>query len=498
MIPFSLAVPVGLELTLLTVFVMIGGFGVSLALSARDLGLAGATALHSLAGVLSLLARDLIILLISWELLAFSAFWLIRRVSVPRRLLVSDALPDTGGQAGGSRDAAARASFWYIGGQICAAALFFVAITVHVGTGGSLEVAPLASAAQPAMALGVFIKTAMMPLHGWLVGSYARAGALAGFVLSAFATKVGVYTAARTLAVSLFSLPIVSVVGALVAVVAVIFALSQHSARRLLSFHIISQVAYMLVGVGLAGSATSATSAVGIDAGIFHAINHIIYKALLFLVAAVAIDYFGHDDLDRMGGLARHMPLVFVCGVVGALAITGVPGFSGYASKELLKKASGGLLSTLLTVASVGTALSFSKFIYLIFLRPRPRVDGNRPSVGRVPAFVLVVLAGLSVAIGLSPHRVPGAPMHDYYAVSSVLAGVWPAMLGIGLWVVSGRWLMRIRGAVDPQPMLRRMLAGFAKAALPPLRRAHATDAQLALGITITAAIAITSVLVFL
>ena len=220
------------------------------------------------------------------------------------------------------------------GAQISAAVLFFIAIVVHAD-GGSLDVELLDPAAQPFMFFATLIKTAMMSLHGWLIGSYSRAGFIGSFILSAYGTKVGVYTAARTVAFSPGSLPVLSLIGAAVAVVAVLFALAQHSARRLLSFHIISQVGYMLVGVGLVGAGEMSGGEVsffGATAGLFHAINHILYKALLFLVVAVVADYVGHDDLRRTGGLARKMPLVFLCGLIGACAITGLPFTSGYVS----------------------------------------------------------------------------------------------------------------------------------------------------------------------
>ncbi|MCG8481623.1 MAG: hypothetical protein MI724_21180, partial [Spirochaetales bacterium] len=294
--PFALAPPTGIEQALLGVYLLIGGLGVALALAVRDRPLCIAAAVHALSGVLSVLAHDLLTLLVAWELLTFSAFAIIRRGPGRALPLVHAGGSRLGPARGSGNERAERAAYWYLAAQICAAALFFVAIVVHAGESGSLAVAPLEAPAQPFMVSAVLVKTAMMPLHGWLIGSYTRAGFLGSFILSAYATKVGVYTAAESVVFVHGALPILSTVGAVVAVCAVLFALAQHSARRLLSYHIISQVGYMLAGVGLAGTGEAG---VGITAGLFHSVNHILYKALLFLVVAVVADRVGHDDLRR-------------------------------------------------------------------------------------------------------------------------------------------------------------------------------------------------------
>ncbi len=507
--PFLFAWPEGIDVVLFGVFLLIGVLGVALAFSAREFALCLAAGIHAAAGALTVLAGDLITLLISWELLTFSAYAIIRRGRVPARALVrTDGSRLTGAPPSFEGSDSDRAAYRYLAAQICAAALFFVAIVLHAGQTGSTALGPLDVAAQPFMLFAVLIKTAMMPLHGWLVGSYTQAGYVGSFILSAFATKVGVYTAARTVAFSFQATPLVSYIGAVVAVVAVLFALAQHSARRLLSYHIISQVGYMLVGVGLAGAGDGST--VAVTAGLFHSVNHIIYKALLFLVVVVVADYLGHDDLRRMGGLLRSMPLLFVCGVVGAAAITGLPLTSGYASKELLKKAVGEFQSILLIVASVGTGLSFTKFIYLIFLRsPQPgRFAGDRSSNGSnalatprmvAPAsLAMVVLALLSIVIGVFPATVPGVPSHDYYNPESVVAGVLPALGALALWFfVRTRLVGRAEESAGASFGWGSLLA-MARPVLVVLRGAHRIDAQFAVGIAVAGAVALSAALVFL
>lgn len=473
---FSCAPPQGLSLALLATFALMGLLGTLLAAGRRDLPLLLATALHAGAGALTIFAADLITLLVGWELLTLGAYAIIRQ----------------GGRG------AKTAAFWYLAAQISAAALFFLAIVLHVGWAGSLRLEVLAPGAQPFMLAAVLIKSAMMPFHGWLLGSYTRASYLGSFVLSAYATKVGVYTASRTLSVTLFGLPLLGYIGAFMAVIAVVAALRQHSARRLLSYHIISQVGYMLAGVGLVGST------LGVEAGLFHSINHIIYKGLLFLVVAVAADYHGGDDLRRMGGLARKMPLLFVCAVVGAAAIVGVPLTSGYVSKELLKQSVDTLQMGLLTAASVGTALSFTKFIYLIFLRPP---DSPENSIGRADqrertdatmtgsTAALGVLSFLSIAIGVVPRAVPGAPQLSYYSLSSVLSAMGSAAAGLVLWFPLKGVLVRGFSHLEAEPPLRGYLQRAFLPLLAVLRGSYRIDPQRAVSITVLGAVLLSVIL---
>ncbi len=500
--PFVLAVPTGLDRVLLGVYLLIGGLGIGLALAVKERPLCIAAGVHALSGALSVIAHDLLTLLVAWELLTFSAFAIIRCGPRPGLSMVYTRDLRSGPGRTLRNEDSERAAYWYLAAQICAAALFFIAIVIHADESGSLEVGPLGAAAQPFMISAVLIKTAMMPLHGWLIGSYTRAGFLGSFVLSAYATKVGVYTAAESVVFVHHALPILSIIGAVVAVCAVLCALVQHSARRLLSYHIISQVGYMLAGVGLAGTGEADA---GITAGLFHSVNHILYKALLFLVVAIVVDYVGHDDLRRMGRLARSMPLVFVCAVIGALSIVGLPFTSGYVSKELLKKVGGELQTTLLIVASVGTGLSFTKFIYLIFLRPAHQDESVRSGrrVERIrltpmASIALVTLSALSIGIGLFPAAVPGVPVHEFYSPQAIFSGVYPAGLALALWFLVRRRLLSLPGHEEREPFIRRMLLASVRPVRARLRVAYRIDAQIALTIATGAAVVLTFVMMAL
>ncbi|MFW6232236.1 MAG: hypothetical protein ACOC37_04195, partial [Spirochaetota bacterium] len=180
---FAFAWPHGIEWTLLATFLLIGGLGTVLALASRELPLAIAGAVHALAGACAIAAADLVTLLISWELLTFSGYAIIRRGAVPALSLIRTADgPVRWSTPASTGESSSRAGFWYLAAQICAAALFFVALSIQIARTGSTEVAPLVGSAQPFMLAAILIKTAMMPLHGWLVGSYTRAGYVGSFI----------------------------------------------------------------------------------------------------------------------------------------------------------------------------------------------------------------------------------------------------------------------------------------------------------------------------
>ena len=489
---FVLAWPTGIERVLLGVFALLAVLGPLCVAGEKRPGRTVAAAVHSTAGLLAVFAADVITLLVAWEILTFSAFFVIRSAQMQ---------PVTAGGGTDRTNTPASAAFWYVAAQIVGAVLFFVAAVFQFSRTGSLAVTTLHGDAQPFIVFAVLIKTAMMPLHGWLVSSYTAASPASGIVLSVFTTKVGVLTAARLVDFSILGLPVLTYVGAVVAVVAVVFALTQSSARRLLSFHIVSQVGYMLVGVGLVAGAGS----LGTTAGLFHAGNHIVYKALLFTVIAIVSTRLGHDDLRRMGGLARSMPVVFTCCVIGAGAIAGVPFLSGYASKELLKLAAGYTLpSRLLTIATVGTGLSFIKFTYLIFLAP-PAHDSleprEPPDAGRVHyalTTTAVILAVLSVLFGVIPGTISGITSHDFFSPSALVAGLLPLGVSMILWMILKRPL--IGGLAQHRSYerpVRRLLARVGPPFLRGVTRVHAGQPQTYFGFVVLFAVLLFGVLLF-
>ena len=433
--PLETALPEGILLSALLVFLFLGVVSIANLFLRTGSRYAVPATIHVAAGVLATLAQDLMTLLIAWEVLTFSAFILIRGRGTARGRLLS---------------------LRYLTMQLIAAVFFFFATLVHYREVGSLSVGLLVSTAQPFMVVAVLIKTATVPVHFWLVEAYPSVDPAVTPLLSVFTTKIGVITAAQVIRISPAGYPVLAWIGAGTAVVAVVYALAQHNARRLLSFHIVSQVGYMVAGIGLAALSAVPPASIlpgGISpattAGVFHLITHTLYKALLLLVAAQAIYTWGHEDLTRMGGLGFKRPVLLLCGIIGAAAISGVPFTSGYASKYLLKEAAGAqpLVAYLLNIASVGTGLSFIKFTYLVFFncgaggrRDEPCETSQEASPTgktRFTAMVPVVLiAAVTVVIGVVPQAVPGVPSREYFAPASVVSAMLPLVGSVLLWAV--------------------------------------------------------------
>jgi formate hydrogenlyase subunit 3/multisubunit Na+/H+ antiporter MnhD subunit len=155
-------------------------------------------------------------------------------------------------------------------------------------------------------------------------------------------------------------------IGVITIITAVMMALVQHNYKRLLGFHAVSQVGYMIVGFGLG-------SVIGVAAGLFHMINNAIYKGGLFLAAGAVEQQTGKEDLDELGGLSKAMPLTFLATLIFALSISGIPPFNGFASKWMIYQGiidfgqGPGIANQLwivwLGLAVLGSALTLASFI---------------------------------------------------------------------------------------------------------------------------------------
>jgi multicomponent Na+:H+ antiporter subunit D len=337
-------------------------------------------------------AGDWITLLVFWELMAITSTFLIW-------------------QEGGE---AIRAGYRYLlfhglGGALLAAGIAML----FLGTGspivGPLTGIPVASYqlwATILIVLGIGVNVAFIPLHTWLPDAYPRANFVASVFLSVYTTKAAVYLLARAQPGTEY----IVFMGAIMAVYGVTFAVFQNDMRRLLSYHIISQVGYMVAGVGMLGwlGAASATGQLGFDGGMAHLFNHILYKALLFMAIGVIIWKTGENALSRIGGLQKKMPVTALAFWVAAFSISGVPLFNGYVSKGMVLTAAEQAniwLWVLLEIASFGTFLSFLKLGYFAFLRPG-NTDASDPPLLMQAA--MLGAAGLCILIGIYPQVLYG------------------------------------------------------------------------------------------
>lgn len=288
-----------------------------------------------------------------------------------------------------------NAGFRYILMHIFGGCSLLAGIIIYTVSKESISVVQM----QPGFAywlilIGFGLNTAFIPIHTWLPDAYPEGTITGSVFLSVFTTKTGVYALARCFAGTDF----IAYMGGIMAVYGVIFALLQNDARRLLAYHIVSQVGYMVAGIGIG-------TALGVNGGIAHVFNHILYKALLFMSMGSVIYMTGKRKLTEMGGLAKFMPVTCVVFLIAALSISGAPGFNGFVSKGMViasaAEAHMPVLELMLILASVGTFLSFVKLGYFAFFAENPEIKSKDPHINMQLAMALT--AFLCVFIGLYP-----------------------------------------------------------------------------------------------
>ncbi|MDD5495967.1 MAG: proton-conducting transporter membrane subunit [Candidatus Omnitrophica bacterium] len=284
------------------------------------------------------------------------------------------------------------------------------------------------------IAIASFAKAGAMPFHSWLP-DVAEDGPtpVTAYLPASLDKLLGIYLLARA-SMSMFimndaSNMILLVVGSATIVLAVIFALIQHDLKRLLGYHAVSQVGYMVLGIGTG-------TAIGMAGGLFHMINHAIYKSCLFLTSGVVEKRAGTTDLSRLGGLAKLMPITFTCFLVAALSISGIPPFNGFVSKWMVYQgiiesasAKNYLWVIWLVSAMFGSALtvaSFMKLLHAVFLG-RPSKDFTKvKDAGLFMAFTVVILASACIIFGVFAFVIP-LPILIIPAVNRAIAyiGIW-------------------------------------------------------------------------
>ena len=252
--------------------------------------------------------------------------------------------------------------------------------------------------------IGAMGKAGAMPFHSWIPDAALDAPLPFMAILPASIEKLlGIYLLAR-ISLDLFALKpgtwvstVLMIVGAVTIILAVMMALVQKNYKRLLSYHAISQVGYMILGIGTA-------LPIGIVGGLFHMINHAMYKSCLFLTGGAVEKQAGTTDLEKLGGLARSMPVTVVCFIVAAASISGVPPFNGFFSKEMVYDAaleSGWIYYAVALLGSFFTAASFLKLGHAAFFGKRAdesRVVKEAPLPMLIP---MILLAALCILFGL-------------------------------------------------------------------------------------------------
>ena len=350
----------------------------------------------------------------------------------------------------------------------------FDQIAAHVSqvlaTGGGISLALLL------FLVGFGIKAGMWPFgQMWLPDAHPAAPSPVSALLSGVMIKTGVYGLMRTF---VWLLPVtastsltrqwgltIAALGTVTLFIGTMQALKQEQSKRLLAFHSIGQVGYILLGLGAAlvlwtssgnGALAVELATMALLGSLFHTLNHGLFKSLLFLNAGSMLSATDTQDLNAMGGLIKYMPVTALTCLVASFSIAGVPGFNGFASKwslyvaTILGSQMAPYLALFALVAILTSALtlaSFLKFFGMAFLARSSAVVRERAAAGRLEAGALmrlpqIILAGLCILFGLVPALAFGVMSAAMAASAQGLAAGLNQMPGVGrvggIWAGSG------------------------------------------------------------
>jgi formate hydrogenlyase subunit 3/multisubunit Na+/H+ antiporter MnhD subunit len=387
-----------------------------------------------------LLCNHLLFLLIFWEIVTASLYLLIT----------------TGGK---NCNFAATKSFAMIGASDAA---FLLGIAMVWSLSGTFVISDISIGTTSGLAIIAFLllmtaaitKAGALPLHTWLPtsGEYAPASVMA-LLPAAIDKLLGIYllviVVRQIFILQSAALSItLALIGAATIIIAVMIAMVQHNLKKLLSYHAISQVGYMVLGI-------ATLTPVGIAGGVFHMLNHAIYKCCLFLCGGAVEQATGTAELDRLGGLGKKMSITFSACLIAALSISGIPPFNGFVSKWMVYQGviemgntagangAASLWPVWLVAAIFGSALtlaSFVKLIHSIFLSRLPDDLKAVKEVSLAMKVPMVVLAFLCVFFGVFYHWplrhliYPALAALDIEPVA--IFGIWESKVATGLLIV--------------------------------------------------------------
>lgn len=371
-------------------------------------------------------AGDFLSLFLFWELMAVSAAILIWLRRQPEAI---------------------AAGFRYLLVHLVGGLCLLGGIVLHWSQTGSLafgDMSPYAGSAAFALVLVAFLINAAVPPFGaWLSDAYPEASVTGAVFLTAFTTKSAVYALVRGFA----GTEILIWWGAAMAIYGVVYAVLENDARRLLAYHIISQVGYMVCGVGIG-------TELALNGATAHAFAHILYKALLFMGAGAVLEVTGRRKLGEMGGLYKTMPVTLALYMIGAFAISAVPLFSGFVSKSMVVSSAGethrAAIFLMLTLASAGTFLHTGlKLPYYMFFGKDTGLRAHEP-----PRNMLVAMglgAAACVLIGVFPSLLYA---HLPYPVEFVPYTVRHVMSTMGLLSFTALGFFLLLSHLDPEPKI--------------------------------------------
>lgn len=371
-----------LSIVFATVFTIMALIGMVYALHLTDAGQHVAAFVYVGSALGVVFAGDYLTLYLFWEGMAFASAYLVFA------------------QRGGP---AIRAGFRYLMVHITGGVVLLGGIISHGLATGSLLFGPIAEGlinggmgvGDYLILAGFILNAAVPPLNAWLTDAYPEATVTGAVFMSAFTTKTAVYVLARAFP----GTELLVWLGTIMALYGVIYAVLENDCRRLLAYHIVSQVGYMIAGIGIG-------TEMAVNGAASHAFAHILYKALLFMGAGAVIYVTGRRKLTELGGLYKTMPLTVALYMVGAFAISAFPFFSGFVTKSMVIAAAGAdhraLVVLALTMASSGTFLHTGlKLPYYMFFGTDRKLEAREPP--RNMLIAMGMAAVLCIAIGVFP-----------------------------------------------------------------------------------------------
>ncbi|HPS20282.1 MAG TPA: proton-conducting transporter membrane subunit [Candidatus Omnitrophota bacterium] len=406
-----------------------------------------------------LLANNAILFLCAWETMSISTYFLI---------VFND-----------ERSAARKAGFLYFivahSGTFCLFLMFLlmaqVSGTMNFDVISNTKFSSGLSGIIFILALmGFGVKAGFLPGHFWLPHAHPEAPSHVSALLSGIAIKTGIYGICRVLYI-LGVLPVwcgylVLFIGVIAGLMGVLYALGQHELKKLLAYHSIENIGIITIGLGLGLIGKSCNqpyvSVLGFSGALFHVINHALFKGLLFLDAGAVIQRTKTGEIDRLGGVAKIMPLVSVLFLVGALSICGIPLFNGFMSEFLIYLglfnglfclSLNGVVScviAILALALMGAlALAcFTKVYGSVFLGiPRETFPPQERPSSKLMLAPMMILAGICIWIGIAPwtvahftfcggeylSRIPSSTDHFSYVMGSLPAVIMVLIIFIAV-----------------------------------------------------------------
>ena len=384
------------------------------------------------------LANNLIVLLVFWGFLGLTLY-----------LLINMGNKDS--------DKVAKKTFIIVGGTDCLMLLGVAIIYYLTGTFqmdkinlavGSSQLTILAFLC---LAIASFAKAGAMPFHSWIPDCAESAPLpVVAFLPASLDKLLGIYLLAR-ICLNLFSMNqvmnmLLMLIGAFTIVAAVMMALVQHNLKRLLGYHAVSQVGYMILGIGTG-------IPIGIAGGIFHMLNHAIYKSCLFLTSGNVETKTKTSELAQLGGLAKIMPITYISCLIASFSISGIPPFNGFVSKWMVYQGiiqqvasqKSGVISLIslicLVAAMIGSGLtlaSFMKLIHATFLgqRANGQTDRRADEVTWTMWLPPALLAGICILFGIFAFQIPLRLFISPILSGQSFIGFWSPGLATALIIV--------------------------------------------------------------